>query len=328
MDASDTISGIGQPSGQPEGVSPPTVSGVRLAGAWPRFWARMLDITAFSFILGIPLGRAMPGLFVTGGPFVGGRGMHLLGFALLPFALMLEACASAAFGNSPGKMILGLGVRTLDGKRLSFGEVLVRNLRVYLAGLAIGLPLLNLVALRRNHEKVTKGELTWWDARMNTRTMDLRGSTARTWFGAIAYVALLVGFNAREAMGSMASLYPGSWPRSVRTVTVEEQLAAMAREINKMLPRKLDDTTRLIELVAGPGKNIKWVHTVALPAGFQPADEVASMRRMRAGIRDEVCGKAALKPYLSKGAVVTYAYADERGRSIGEIVIEPSDCPP
>jgi uncharacterized RDD family membrane protein YckC len=307
MDASDTISGIGQPSGQPEGVSPPTVSGVRLAGAWPRFWARMLDITAFSFILGIPLGRAMPGLFVTGGPFVGGRGMHLLGFALLPFALMLEACASAAFGNSPGKMILGLGVRTLDGKRLSFGEVLVRNLRVYLAGLAIGLPLLNLVALRRNHEKVTKGELTWWDARMNTRTMDLRGSTARTWFGAIAYVALLVGFNAREAMGSMASLYPGSWPRSVRTVTVEEQLAAM---------------------VAGPGKNIKWVHTLALPAGVQPADEVASMRRMRAGIRDEVCGKAALKPYLSKGAVVTYAYADERGRSIGEIVIEPSDCPP
>jgi hypothetical protein len=41
-----------------DGASIPVVNDVRLAGAWPRFWARMLDITVFSFILGIPLGRA------------------------------------------------------------------------------------------------------------------------------------------------------------------------------------------------------------------------------------------------------------------------------
>lgn len=147
---------------------PPKVSADPLtypmASRWPRFFARIFDvwweILLVSFALGAVLGRYSAG-FVEwiNGPGAG----QLFAIMCLPIALILDTGIYRLIGNTPGKALLGLKVGLLNASPLSFGQYLGRNLSIWLKGLAIGLPLINLFTMAYQSGRLGKGQQASYD---------------------------------------------------------------------------------------------------------------------------------------------------------------------
>ncbi|MFC7205980.1 RDD family protein [Comamonas endophytica] len=134
-----------------------------LAGAWRRFLARMLDLCAISApiaLLGWLLLQQIPGFALwlqrPSAPFQ-------LTLALLPLALLVEAGIFTRFGSTPGKALLGVMVLTPDGQRPTGAQYLRRQWGVFYYGLAMGLPLLSLIAMAAQGLSLQLGEPTPYD---------------------------------------------------------------------------------------------------------------------------------------------------------------------
>ncbi len=147
---------------------PPKVSSDPLtypmATRWPRFFARIFDvwweILLVSFVLGAVLGRYSAG-FVEWINVPGAS--QLFGILCLPVALILDAAIYRLIGNTPGKVVLGLKVGLLDASPLSFGQYLGRNFSMWVSGLALGFPLVNLFTMARQSSRLGKGQQTSYD---------------------------------------------------------------------------------------------------------------------------------------------------------------------
>jgi uncharacterized RDD family membrane protein YckC len=95
------------------------------AGFWPRLGANLVDILIF-----LPLGILM--LEVGGISRVAYVGTSLFGLAL---ALVLRVWMVQRFGGSPGKLVVGLRVRLLDGAPVTWRAAWLR----YSVDLAFGI---------------------------------------------------------------------------------------------------------------------------------------------------------------------------------------------
>jgi tetratricopeptide (TPR) repeat protein len=134
------------------------------ATRWPRFLARSFDLwwetLLIGFVFGVILGRFSIG-FVE---WINKPGTNMLfGIICLPLALILDAALYQIFGNTPGKALLGLKVTTIDGEPLSFKQYLQRNFSMWVSGLALGLPLLNLASLASQFQRLGKEKQASYD---------------------------------------------------------------------------------------------------------------------------------------------------------------------
>ncbi len=96
-----------------------------------RFWARWLDLHLYGaawwwgmWAAGRDIGAALTDLWT------------LLPMFVPWFAL--EAILISKFGTTPGKWLLGMGVRQADGSLLTLGQAVRRGLRVLIAGVGFG----------------------------------------------------------------------------------------------------------------------------------------------------------------------------------------------
>ena len=121
-----------------------------LARAWPRFWARIFDINLYAFPTGMIIGLVAPSLFAP--EFIENRGGQIvIGILALPLIMIIDAIVISWLGTSPGKAIAGLRVADLEQHKLTLETSLKRNLLVYLRGLVLGIPLLNLIGYSKGH---------------------------------------------------------------------------------------------------------------------------------------------------------------------------------
>jgi len=135
----------------------------RRARAWPRFWARMIDlclviVPAFFLLVQVPelygeeRSREEQWLITIGA------------LSLLPLlALLIEVPILAMSGTTPGKWLLGLSLRKQNGRRISARHLLIRNLKIWAMGLGLGLPFVSALCLWLNYGNVAFGRPTWWD---------------------------------------------------------------------------------------------------------------------------------------------------------------------
>ena len=79
---------------------------------------------------------------------------------LLPIILTIDAFLYRTFGNTPGKSMLGVKVKTIDGEPLVLNEYLRRNSLVWKSGLAYGIPIFNLYAIGKQSLRIIKGQQT------------------------------------------------------------------------------------------------------------------------------------------------------------------------
>ncbi len=173
--------------------SPDLASPPALAGPWSRFFARVFDLWLATMILGLAVGvvigifhRTLPTNLTD--PIV----ISLVTILLLPPALVVDALIRRLFGNTPGKALLGLEVMDLRGRPPGTGEYLGRNLNLWLRGLALSIPLLSLIAMWAQYQRLSKGNATSYDALGRFQVIDHGSSSARKGLLAALFGLMLV----------------------------------------------------------------------------------------------------------------------------------------
>ena len=132
-------------------------SAATLAGPWRRFLARSIDMLIIGIAWNI-LGRLTAGQI----PLIGTTSI-IAGLLVTPVILLLEAVFFASMGWTPGKKLLGVSVRTLDGSHPTMAQTARRMVGLWWYGLGAGVPIVNLIAMTRQYRHLGAGQVLVWD---------------------------------------------------------------------------------------------------------------------------------------------------------------------
>lgn len=87
--------------------------------------------------------------------------------------VLLEACLLRALGTTPGKALLGIQVRSVDGSEMGFRRTLARSFLVFLGGVGMMVSLLPLFMMGYSWWVLRSRGITMWDARCATLPLQL-----------------------------------------------------------------------------------------------------------------------------------------------------------
>lgn len=135
---------------------------------WLRFWARVLDYVCFFLVLGFMLRAFVPGdpqtwLTIPGLKYVPWDSLMMLLY------VPVEAFLLSQVGTTPGRALLRVQVRRLDGGLPLYSQALRRSFHVFLKGLALGLPFVQLLAMAWWRLNLLQKGVTPWDEANETR---------------------------------------------------------------------------------------------------------------------------------------------------------------
>ena len=142
----------------------PALPALAPAGAWRRLLARLFDMWWQVILIGIVVGvgaaliapRTIEWMSTPGGS-------ALIGIALLIAGFAFDAVLMARFGVTPGKYLLGVRVETVAGQALTLRTALRRNLGVWVLGLGLTIPIINLITMGRQGWRVAQGRPASYD---------------------------------------------------------------------------------------------------------------------------------------------------------------------
>ena len=304
-------------SGSPISVRAPAVKRevLMLAGAWPRYWARMFDVLLWCAVCGFLFGFFAPSFFTALRGLPGQSNNQLLGLMLLPVAMFADALCYGVFANTPGKWLCGVRVEALDAQRIPFTVYLRRNFGVYFSGLAMGIGLVALFTLLHNYNKVKAGRLTSWDENATVRANRAYGGALRTTVTAVLYFAILFGL---VAVGV-----------AYGTKTPEQELEEAAVLANKQGPKMVDEVTRLDSISIAPGRVVQYNYTLVGVSGAE-VERAAANIELEANVRHTVVSNFCKSPDMrfirDRDGSVSYRYLARNGALIGTIKASKSDC--
>lgn len=124
---------------------------------WRRFFARSIDMVLHGVLVTaivIVLFRHIPEQL----------GSSLLGWLLTPATLLLEALIFSMAGTTPGKSLLGVTVRTLDGGKPRLDAYLKRMAGLWWYGLGASIPIISFFTMARQYLHLKAGETIVYDA--------------------------------------------------------------------------------------------------------------------------------------------------------------------
>ena len=122
---------------------------------WVRYWARMIDYSLFTLVLGFLFDYFYQGLRPI--PPFGG-------FFILFFWIFVETVLVALWGTTPGKWILKIQVRDQKYQRLTFSNALNRSFSVWWRGVGAGIPVISLITMIVAGIKLSNNGETSWDS--------------------------------------------------------------------------------------------------------------------------------------------------------------------
>jgi uncharacterized RDD family membrane protein YckC len=279
-----------------------------LARPWPRYWAKMFDITVLSVVVlwGVVLFAPVRALAALP------TNEMVLGLLAMPIAVVLESLLYAAAGNTLGKWILGVRVLGIDQKPLPLHAALARNVRCWVFGLGCGIPLVSLFTLANAHSKAKRGEAQSWELATSSRCYSFGSSGTRTWIGALLSIAVIFGVR-------FLSAYQET-PKGALEVT--------ALAVNARAPMQIDPETRLDGAVAGTGR-LQYLYTLTKyePSAPGAAGELARHRPdLYVSIHKQTCTGSAFDELRRTGVTFQHTYRDRLGNTAFDFVIPPSDC--
>jgi uncharacterized RDD family membrane protein YckC len=138
---------------------------------WLRFWARTLDYLWFSQVFALFASPWIAGsaTAMPNEPLM--RHIWMDALAILPLLLYVpvEAWLLSKFGTTPGRALLRVQVRRLDGGLPHFSQALRRSFQVYVKGVALGLPFIYLIAMLWSRMRLLQDGASSWDEANETR---------------------------------------------------------------------------------------------------------------------------------------------------------------
>jgi uncharacterized RDD family membrane protein YckC len=134
---------------------------------WIRFWARIFDYTCYSLLLRFVLNpwlSSVPQDLSNLSPTV-----HIANALALLLYVPLEAWMLTRFGSTPGRALLRVQVRRLDGAFPVFRQALRRSFQVCIKAMALGLPIISWVTMIWARLRLLQRGATPWDEANETR---------------------------------------------------------------------------------------------------------------------------------------------------------------
>ncbi|QRY68498.1 RDD family protein [Ensifer sp. PDNC004] len=169
---------------------------IRNSRPWPRFWARLIDNFLFTPLLGFGIGLwavlYAPSIYLQ---IVSINGV-LFGLMLLPLVALMLALSMMITGTTPGKAIAGVRVPVPAGRNRAL-FFLVREFRVWVIGLGLGIPIIALFTQIRQHRRVSLGQPASYDSGNPVVVAD--PSQFRFGVTLVVAAALLIGSFALQA---------------------------------------------------------------------------------------------------------------------------------
>lgn len=128
---------------------------------WARLFARFLDYLTFDFVIIVIAIFTVINL----AEFPGTTPVELYVFAMVTSFLWIfvEALLLSIYGTTPGKYIFGIRVLGERGKKLSFGAAFKRALLVWVKGVGLFLPVVNIITAVLGFRQLEKKHVTSWD---------------------------------------------------------------------------------------------------------------------------------------------------------------------
>lgn len=300
------------------------------ARAWPRYWSRMLDVLIWNLPLAFLVAYFFPAL-ASNEAFQGG-GAGLFTMMLIPVGMVIDAAVLTAFGNTPGRALMGIRVETMWHERLDFGTALRRNFRVWFFGLAIGFPLIALITMSRNHARVSRGDQTAWDDVLSTRVYDIECNPARVWMVALLFVGLNIGdrvLDAYERNQARTASQTIEYDETAGTVIAPPRVEAgdpiaaeLAEGAAQVKPKMLDQVTR-VDRAEADGRTLTYFYSIIR----RDASDDALRRFFEKTIRPNVCSQADTKRMLRDyGITYRYLYTMPNASEPLEFKVTWADC--
>ena len=122
---------------------------------WIRFWARVLDNYYFTLICGLVIGIIAPSLL--------NKSITIITIITLLIWAFMEAFLLSTWGTTPGKYLLAISLKDINGQKPSFSDALKRSCSVWFFGLFCGLPFIYLVFNACSYYRLAKSGTTLWD---------------------------------------------------------------------------------------------------------------------------------------------------------------------
>lgn len=133
----------------------------KMASRWPRFFARIVDTWLELSIVAL----AMVVVMALSAHEFFNHPASVLSITVASFliALIFDALIYKVFGNTLGKALLGIRVEMIDSSPLTFSQYLSRNFSMWVHGMALGIPLIQFVAMYYQFSRLGKGKQADYD---------------------------------------------------------------------------------------------------------------------------------------------------------------------
>lgn len=119
---------------------------------WVRFTARLFDYALFFFLVSLVAGRA-----ASVPPFE-----HWVPLEYLAW-VPLEALLLWTLGTTPGKWLLKVRLKRGFSKRIDFESALRRSFGVWVKGMGLGIPIINVLCMLASYHRLRVLRTTSWD---------------------------------------------------------------------------------------------------------------------------------------------------------------------
>lgn len=175
-------------------MPPRPANAVAATHPWARWFARLwLDYLFATLIVGALLMFAFPGGDLLSNDYA-------LMWVSTVFWIVVEAVFVASIGTTPGKYLVGIRIEKPGGALLSLSESFSRAASAWAIGCACFLPLVPLLTLNAQYNRLREGRPATWDARGGFVVVHTPLGTARS----LLLVLVVLGVLGLIALGTVA----------------------------------------------------------------------------------------------------------------------------
>lgn len=105
---------------------------------------------------------------------------------------------------------------------------------------------------------------------------------------------------------------------------VESELKLVVDEINKGLPRKVDETTRLLGVEQ---QTLKLIYYMEVFGGLAEGVTIEDFTKdTELNLREDICKKPSMKYFAENKVALVYSYFDYEGIPLSKITIDVEEC--
>jgi hypothetical protein len=122
---------------------------------WRRLFARFIDTFGWSVVLYYIVFTVFENPFISS-------------FMAIPLSILLEATLLSVTGNTLGKWVFGITLKTTSGEKLLFNQGLSRSFRAVFQGAGMGIPVIGFFTQIFAYRRLYRTGTTLWDAATET----------------------------------------------------------------------------------------------------------------------------------------------------------------